>query len=190
MPHGCICIEHSLRGPCTGAPLSPKSWLEKCWVGLKSCNLPPRHPPAPSSTPSTASPLSLTPIISSPPPPTPPRHSPPSAPPLLTPAQPTSPLPLPPWRSDAAGGRGQPFSRGHSLNVPLGPASDTGAGLTSGSAAWAGRAGLWVSGSQGGPHTLEVGKPTLAPSFQSILSKCSEHAGQAQLSRSKSQVKT
>lgn len=42
-------------GPCASTPLSPKSWLEKCWAGLKSCNLPPRFPPAPSSTPSTAS---------------------------------------------------------------------------------------------------------------------------------------
>ena len=71
-----------------------------------------------------------------------PRHSPPSAPPLLTPAQPTSPLPLPPWLLRRRGWEGTAIlSRCHPLNVPLGPALDRGAGLTSGSA---GRAGRWL----------------------------------------------
>lgn len=134
-------------GPCASTPLSPKSWLEKCWAGLKSCNLPPRFPPAPSSTPSTAS---LPPSAPPPPPPRPsthphqhlPRHSPPSAPPLLTPAQPTSPLPLPPGLLRCLGWEGTAIlSRCHPLNVPLGPALDRGAGLTSGSTGRAGSSG-------------------------------------------------
>ena len=97
-----------LGDPCASTLLSPKSWLEECWAGLKSCNLPPRRLPTLSSTPSTSSP-----------PPTHPHQQP--HPPSLTPI---STAPLDPSSahipssspclgcSDSVGGRGQPFSLG------------------------------------------------------------------------------